>query len=143
MVVVPSCPPPDAGDKLRGIRSVAGAALSHPGADDLLATVGYAEQVSGRPIRLAYADPSYPGEGMAVSGSPDYGGEVDHAALIAGLAEYDGWALSISAEALPAVLVCPPGSPGLRLLPAASAPPGGLQQRKKARVRRVRDGRRS
>jgi hypothetical protein len=142
VVVVPSCPPPDAGDKLRGIRSVAGAALSHPGADDLLATVGYAEQVSGRPPRLAYADPSYPGEGLAVSGSPD-GGEVDHAALIAGFAEYDGWALSISAEALPAVLVCPPEGPGLRLLPAASAPPGGLQQRKNARVRRVRDGRRS
>ena len=96
-----------------------------------LRTVGYAEQISGRPPRLAYADPSYPGEGLAVSGSPDYGGEVDHAALIAGLAEYDGWALSISAEALPAVLVCPPEGPGLRLLPAASAPPGGLQQRRR------------
>ncbi len=41
---------------------------------------------------------------------PDYGGEVDHAALIERLAVYDGWALSTSAEALPAVLaVCPAG----------------------------------
>ena len=41
---------------------------------------------------------------------PDYGGEVDHAALIERLAGYDGWALSTSAEALPAVLaLCPPG----------------------------------
>ena len=33
---MPSPPPPDAGDKLRGIRSVTDAALSHLGADDLL-----------------------------------------------------------------------------------------------------------
>ena len=37
-------------------------------------------------------------------------GEVNHAALIEDLAAYDGWALSTSAGALPAVLaLCPPG----------------------------------
>ncbi len=39
MVVTPLPPPPDAGDKLRGIRSVTDAALSHLGADDLLITL--------------------------------------------------------------------------------------------------------
>jgi sigma-B regulation protein RsbU (phosphoserine phosphatase) len=39
VVVTPLPPPPDAGDKLRGIRSVADAALSHLGADDLLTTL--------------------------------------------------------------------------------------------------------
>jgi hypothetical protein len=43
-------------------------------------------------------------------GHPDYAGEVDHAALIRRLSTYDGWALSTSAAALPAVLaLCPPG----------------------------------
>ena len=39
MVVTPLRPPPDPGDKLREIRSVTDAALSHLGADDLLATL--------------------------------------------------------------------------------------------------------
>ena len=39
MVAMPLRPPPDADDKLREIRSVTDAALSHLGADDLLATV--------------------------------------------------------------------------------------------------------
>ncbi|WP_051808438.1 hypothetical protein [Actinoplanes subtropicus] len=64
----------------------------------------------GRPLRLAYADPPYPGKAWLYRGHPDYAGEVDHAALIARLAGYDGWALSTSAAALPAVLaLCPPG----------------------------------
>ena len=64
----------------------------------------------GRSLRLAYADPPYPGKARLYRDHPDYGGEVDHPALIARLAEYDGWALSTSAEALPAVLaLCPPG----------------------------------
>jgi hypothetical protein len=64
----------------------------------------------GRPLRLAYADPPYPGNSRLYRGHHDYGGEVDHAALIARLAGYDGWALSTSATALPAVLaLCPPG----------------------------------
>ena len=65
---------------------------------------------AGRPLRLAYADPPYPGKAWLYRGHPDYAGEVDHAALIRRLAGYDGWALSTSAEALPGVLaLCPPG----------------------------------
>jgi hypothetical protein len=74
--------------------------------------VGHARAVTGgRPLRLAYADPPYPGMAYLYRGHPDYAGEVDHAALIRRLAdEYDGWALSTSAAALPAVLgMCPPG----------------------------------
>lgn len=64
----------------------------------------------GRPLRLAYADPPYPGNARLYQNHPDYGGEVDHATLIAHLTTYDGWALSTSAAALPAVLaLCPPG----------------------------------
>ena len=75
-----------------------------------LRAVGYAEQVSGRPLRLAYADPPYPGKARLYRGHPDYRGEVDHAELLERLAGYDGWALSTSAEALPQVLaLCPPG----------------------------------
>ena len=67
-----------------------------------------------RPIRLAYADPPYPGKSRRYYAQhPDYAGEVDHAALIERLvAEFpDGWALSTSAEALQDVLgLCPPGT---------------------------------
>lgn len=73
--------------------------------------VGRAEAAgAGRPIRLAYADPPYPGKAWLYRGHPDYAGEVDHAELIGRLAaQFDGWALSTSAEALPAVLgMCPP-----------------------------------
>jgi hypothetical protein len=64
----------------------------------------------GRPPRLAYADPPYPGNAHLYRGHRDYAGEVDHAALITHLTTYDGWALSTSAPALPAVLaLCPPG----------------------------------
>jgi hypothetical protein len=75
-------------------------------------TVGRAGAVDyGRPRRLAYADPPYPGKARLYRDHPDYGGEVDHAALLARLAGYDGWALSTSAAALPAVLPrCPPGT---------------------------------
>jgi len=63
------------------------------------------------PLRLAYADPPYPGKARLYRGHPDYAGEVDHAALIRRLSTYDGWALSTSAAALPAVLaLCPPGA---------------------------------
>lgn len=66
----------------------------------------------GTPIRLAYADPPYPKRAKRYYGShPDYAGEVDHAELITRLsAEFDGWALSTSADALQMVLgLCPPG----------------------------------
>lgn len=74
--------------------------------------VGTARGVAlGRALRLAYADPPYPGKSFYYRDHPDYAGEVDHVALIRRLLqEYDGWALSTSAEALPAVLaLCPPG----------------------------------
>lgn len=75
-----------------------------------LRAAGYAESVTGRPLRLAYADPPYPGNSWLYRNHPDYGGEVDHAALIGRLAAYDGWALSTSAEALPSILaLCPAG----------------------------------
>lgn len=77
-----------------------------------LTTVGQASRRAGVPLRLAYADPPYPGLSAKYYGDhPDFAGEVDHGQLIASLAaEYDGWALSTSAESLPAVLaLCPPG----------------------------------
>jgi hypothetical protein len=73
--------------------------------------VGNAGTVAvGRTLRLAYADPPYPGKAWYYRGHPDYAGEVDHAELIRRLSTYDGWALSTSAAALPAVLaLCPAG----------------------------------
>ena len=63
-------------------------------------------------MRLAYADPPYPGLSRRYYGDhPDFAGEVDHAALIEQLTAFDGWALSTSARALQDVLaLCPPGS---------------------------------
>ncbi|WP_433584574.1 hypothetical protein [Microbacterium hydrocarbonoxydans] len=63
-------------------------------------------------MRLAYADPPYPGLSRRYYGKhPDYAGEVDHRRLIEQLDGYDGWALSTSARALQEVLaLCPPGS---------------------------------
>jgi hypothetical protein len=74
-------------------------------------TIGRGQAVAGgRPLRLAYADPPYPGKAWLYRHHPDYAGEVDHAALIRRLLAYDGWALSTSAAALPEVLrLCPPG----------------------------------
>jgi len=62
------------------------------------------------PLRLAYADPPYPGKAHLYRDQPTFGGEVDHAALIRSLTtRYDGWALSTSAESLRDVLpLCPP-----------------------------------
>lgn len=64
-----------------------------------------------RPLRLAYADPPYPGMSKRYYGDhTDYAGEVDHAELIRRLSTFDGWALSTSARSLPTVLaLCPPG----------------------------------
>lgn len=60
-------------------------------------------------MRLAVADPPYPGNAHLYEGHPDYAGEVDHVALIASLGAYDGWALSTSAAALRDLLpLCPP-----------------------------------
>lgn len=69
------------------------------------ARIGRAElEATDGPLRLAYADPPYPGRAHLYRDHPDYAGEVDHAELLARLAMYDGWALSTSAEALPYVL---------------------------------------
>jgi hypothetical protein len=65
-------------------------------------------------VRFAYADPPYPGKARSTYGDhADFGGEVDHEELISTLeADYDGWALSTSAKALPMILrLCPPMEP--------------------------------
>lgn len=51
-------------------------------------------------MRLAYADPPYPGRAHLYADHPDYAGEVDHHALIERLRGFDGWALSTNAESL-------------------------------------------
>ncbi len=80
-------------------------------------------------IRVAYADPPYPGQAARhYSGRPDYGGEVDHVALIRQLeAEYpNGWALSSSSVALRDLLpLCPAGvRVGAWVKPFCSFKPG-------------------
>ena len=59
-------------------------------------------------MRLAFADPPYPGRAHLYEGHPDFAGEVDHHALIERLRGYDGWALSTNAESLHWLLpLCP------------------------------------
>lgn len=63
-----------------------------------------------QPLRLAYADPPYPGlAARYYAKEASFGGEVDHAALIEKLqTNYDAWALSTSSKALQQVLgLCP------------------------------------
>ena len=63
------------------------------------------------PLRIAYADPPYPGLAKRYYGNePTYGGEVDHRELVESLrTSFDGWALSTSRKALRDVLpLCPP-----------------------------------
>jgi hypothetical protein len=61
-------------------------------------------------VRLAYADPPYPGSAHLYADHADYAGEVDHEALVAELQAFDGCALSTSSKALRFVLaLCPPG----------------------------------
>jgi hypothetical protein len=63
------------------------------------------------PLRLAFADPPYPGQAKLYRNHPDYAGEVDHEALVARLSEFDGWALCSGAGMLRYVLpLCPPGT---------------------------------
>lgn len=58
-------------------------------------------------MRLAYADPPYPGKAHLYPENT----EVDHAELIARLCEYDGWALSTWEPALRELLpMCPEGT---------------------------------
>lgn len=62
-------------------------------------------------MRIAYADPPYPGCAHLYRDHADYAGEVDHAALVAEtLSAYDAWILHTASTTLAAVLgVCPPG----------------------------------
>lgn len=56
-------------------------------------------------MRVAYADPPYPGYSWRkYRDHPDYAGEVDHRELIADLDRYDGWLLHTSSTALAGVL---------------------------------------
>ena len=56
-------------------------------------------------MRLAYADPPYPGCAALYKDHPDYAGEVDHAALLHTLQDnYDGWVLHTSSVALRTIL---------------------------------------
>jgi hypothetical protein len=60
-------------------------------------------------MRLAYADPPYPGQARRHYSHDPLCAEVDHAELITQLCENDGWALSTSSPALKMVLaLCPP-----------------------------------
>jgi hypothetical protein len=63
-------------------------------------------------VRIAYADPPYPGQSAKHYGDhPDYAGEVDHAELVERLGDYDGWVLHTSSTALADVLpLCPRGT---------------------------------
>lgn len=64
------------------------------------------------PLRLAYADPPYPGLARKYYGKEaTFAGEVDHAALLESLTAFDGWALSTSVRALRDLLpLCPPNA---------------------------------
>jgi hypothetical protein len=62
------------------------------------------------PIRVAYADPPYPGKAAIYADRPESRGEVDFLELLDRLRVSfpDGWALSTSAESLPRILrLCP------------------------------------
>lgn len=51
-------------------------------------------------MKIAYADPPYPGCAHLYRGHADYGGEVDHLVLATLLHQYDGWCLHTSSVAL-------------------------------------------
>lgn len=65
-----------------------------------------ARERAAKPMRLAYADPPYPGlASRYYADHPDFAGEVDHAELIRRLSiDFDGWSLSTSSRSLPDVL---------------------------------------
>jgi hypothetical protein len=55
-------------------------------------------------MKIAYADPPYPGCAGLYKDHPDFAGEVDHAVLADKLREYDGFVLHTSSVALRQVL---------------------------------------
>ena len=84
-----------------------GEQLSLEALNDEWATLGHPSArraqhpTRGRPaVRIAYADPPYPGCAHLYADHPDYAGEVDHLALIESLITYDGWLLHTSSVAL-------------------------------------------
>ena len=82
-----------------------------------------------KPLRIAYADPPYIGRAREHYGrQPDYGGEVDHAQLIARLVDEfpSGWALSCHTPSLRQLLpLCPNDVRiGAWVKPYASSRPG-------------------
>lgn len=62
-------------------------------------------------MRIAYADPPYPGMSGHYKDHPDYGGEVDHADLIARITrDYEAWVLHTASTTLAEILpLCPEG----------------------------------
>ncbi len=55
-------------------------------------------------MRIAYADPPYPGLAHLYKDHPDFAGEVDHAALIISMErDFDGWILHTSSVAIPII----------------------------------------
>jgi hypothetical protein len=55
-------------------------------------------------MRLAYADPPYPGCAHLYKDHPDFGGEVDYVKLMQQLEEeYAGWVLHTSSQAIPEI----------------------------------------
>lgn len=64
---------------------------------------------------IGYADPPYPGQSAKhYADHPHFAGEVDHAALIAELADFDGWVLHTSSVALP--MIAPLLPAGVRIM---------------------------
>lgn len=60
-------------------------------------------------MKIAYADPPYIGQAKKHYSHDPQCAEVDHEALIVGMVDYDGWALSLSAPSLRFILpMCPP-----------------------------------
>lgn len=62
-------------------------------------------------MRIAYADPPYPGCAHLYKDQPDYTGEVDHAELVARLErDFDGWLLHTSSVAIPLIAPLAPST---------------------------------
>lgn len=85
------------------------------------------EIVEDEPGVFAYADPPYPGLAERYyARQPDFGGEVDHAELIAELERggYRGWALSTAGRSLREILpLCPPEAHVCPWLKPGGVPP--------------------
>lgn len=79
-------------------------------------------------MRLAYADPPYPGQAKKHYSHDPRCAEVDHAALLLALSEYDGWALSSGADLAAMQAIVPLLGAGVRVgvwvKPFASFKPG-------------------